>query len=215
MPITVDNISMSYKKKKGRLTEVISGRSFSAQSGKLTLITGRSGSGKTTLVNILSGLLRPTEGKVFYGATDIYALDDRELSRFRNEQIGCIPQGQSALLSLTVFENVLLPSAVYTAGGNRERALALLDEVGLGKLTDSYPDELSGGELRRLSIARALINEPSVIFADEPTNDLDDENAKSVLQLLRHIADSGKTVITVSHEALTHEFADVCIHIGS
>ena len=213
MPICASNVSMTYKKKKSRRTEALRNINLSAEAGSFTLITGRSGSGKTTLINILSGLLRPTGGSVSLSGTDIYSLDDKALSRFRNSHIGYIPQGQSALMGLTVIENVLLPAAVYGSDDKTQLAGELLERVGIAPLRDSLPEELSGGELRRLAIARALINKPEVIFADEPTNDLDDENAKCVLQLLRETADSGTAVITVSHEEEAKSYADSIFHL--
>ena len=178
-------------------------------SGMLTEITGRSGSGKSTLLNMLAGLLEPTEGQVLLDGADLYAMDDRERSRLRNTSIGVIPQGQTGLHSLTVLENVKLPSILYAKEScSDERAEELLDRVGIAGLKDVYPNELSGGEMRRLAIARALVMDPGVILADEPTGDLDDENTRSVLKLLRACADGGKAVLLVTHESEAAAYAD-------
>ena len=146
--------------------------------GQVTVVTGHSGSGKSTLLTMLAGMLTPTAGTVSLGGQDLYAMGDEERSRLRNERIGLIPQGHTALRSLSVLENVLLPSVLY-AGGERstKRAEELLASVGLSDLADARPNELSGGELRRVAVARALLMRPSVVLADEPTAGLDAQNA--------------------------------------
>ena len=183
------------------------------ESGKVTLITGRSGSGKTTLVNILSGLITPTGGIVTYDGRDIFALNDNEQSRFRGKTIGYIPQGHSALSSLTVRENILLPAALAKTENAEQRADELIALAGLAGLEKAYPDELSGGELRRLSAARALINEPKAVFADEPTNDLDDENTQLILALLKDTARKGAAVMIVSHDSAAEDYADITLRM--
>ena len=182
---------------------------FELKAGTLTEITGRSGSGKTTFPNILSGLLKPTEGKVLLDGRDIYSLDDTRCSILRNRSFGVIPQGQTAVSSLSVLENVLLPWRLYEkSAAPEERAEELLQRVGISELRDARPKELSGGELRRLSIARALIIDPDIIFADEPTGDLDDENTIEVLKLLKRSAEEGKAVLLVTHENEAEKYAD-------
>jgi putative ABC transport system ATP-binding protein len=210
MLIRAEKLGKSYTKKgrSGRIVRALQETDISLESGKLTVIFGRSGSGKTTLVNILSGLVRPTEGSVFYGDKNIFSMNDGELSRFRIKNIGYIPQGQSALSVLTVVENVLLPASLIGKDSAAE-AERLLEIVGLTELRNAYPNELSGGELRRLAVARALINKPAVIFADEPTNDLDDGNTRLVLDLLKKTAADGAAVVVVTHEQSAAAFADV------
>ncbi len=182
--------------------------SLTLEPGQLVAVTGRSGSGKSTLLNMMAGLLKPTAGRVWLDDTDLYALEDKERSRLRNQSFGIIPQGQTGLSSLTVLENVKLPFLLYGEEAPEERALALLEEVGIGNLANAYPNELSGGEMRRLAIARALIREPGIILADEPTGDLDDENTKTVLTLLRQAADRGAAVLLVTHEGEALPYAD-------
>lgn len=217
MLIRAENIGKTYIKKGRSKRSVTALRQTTAEfeSGRLTVIFGRSGSGKTTLLNILSGLIEPTEGSVKYDETDISALNDRELSSFRAGNTGYIPQGQSALGVLTVKENLLLPAALAGKKVSDEEADRLLEQVGLSKLGSAYPNELSGGELRRLAIARALINDPAVIFADEPTNDLDDENTKLVFELLKKAADGGKTVIAVTHDSVAAGYADTVFRMDA
>ena len=146
---------------------------------------------------------------MIYGEEDIYAKEDENLSKFRNRHIGVIPQGQTGLSSLTVLQNVMLPVWMYEDTVPEEEALNLLRKVGIEELKDAYPTELSGGELRRMSIARALIRKPDVIFADEPTGDLDDENTKIVLSLLKEIAAEGRSVLLVTHEKEAADYADI------
>ena len=183
---------------------------FVLQPGKLTEIVGRSGSGKTTFLHMLSGLLTPSEGKVLLDGTDLYAMDDNRRSLLRNQHIGIIPQGQTGLAGLTVLENVLAPAAMYgDPASRRQRASELLKLVGISDLEDVFANELSGGEVRRMSIARALINDPQIVMADEPTGDLDDENTEIVLQLLRAIAhEDGVAVLLVTHEKEAEAYAD-------
>ena len=183
--------------------------SLSVESGELVEITGRSGSGKSTLLNMVGGLLQPSAGKVLLDGQDLYALDDRALSRLRSEKIGMICQGQMSLRSLTVLENVMLPGLLYDRpAGLEAEARALLERMGIAALADARPDELSGGELRRVAIAEALIRRPGIILADEPTGSLDDENTEIVLRLLRQLADEGRAVLLVTHEAGAGKYAD-------
>ena len=176
------------------------------EEGQLTVVTGHSGSGKSTLLTMLAGMLAPTAGTVSLGGQDLYAMRDEERSRLRNERIGLIPQGHTALRSLTVLESVLLP---YAGGEHStKRAEELLASVGLSDLADARPNELSGGELRRVAVARALLMTPSVVLADEPTAGLDAQNAAGVLRLLREAAEGGAGVLIVTHESEARRYAD-------
>lgn len=181
---------------------------FTLPAGSLTEITGRSGSGKSTLLNLLAGLLEPSEGKVYLDGIDLYSLGDGPRSELRNRSIGIVPQGQTGLHSLTVLENVKLPFLLYGETASDEAALELLERFDIAGLRDAYPNELSGGEMRRLAIARALIRKPSVLLADEPTGDLDDENTRTVLSQLRRAADEGTAVLLVTHEREAAAYAD-------
>lgn len=177
--------------------------------GQLTVISGHSGSGKSTLLTMLAGILTPTAGHVRVEGTDLYSLRDEERSRLRNARIGLVPQGNTALRALTVLDNVLLPSVLYSRDeAPAARGRELLTTVGLADLAEAKPTELSGGELRRMAIARALLMEPSIVLADEPTAGLDSANATAVLTLLRDAANAGAAVLVVSHEAEARHFAD-------
>lgn len=211
MILRAENISKKYYRptKNTSHFEAVKSLDFSLEEGKVTEITGRSGSGKSTLLYMLAGLLKPSSGKVLLGDKDLYALKDEELSRLRNEKIGVIPQGQTGLFALTVLQNVLVPAAIYGETSTLEaRAKKLLEEVGIADLADAKMTELSGGEMRRMAIARALIMNPEIIFADEPTDDLDDENTRVVLELLKKTARTGKSVLLVTHEASAAQYAD-------
>ena len=178
-------------------------------SAGLTVLTGRSGSGKTTLLNMLSGLLLPTAGRILLDGTDLYAMEDAALSRLRCEKIGVIPQGQTALHSLSVLENVLLPVQLLDKKADRtQEALALLEHLGIAALQSDRPAALSGGELRRVAVARSVINHPALLLADEPTGDLDDENTAAVFRFLREYADQGAAVLVVTHETDAAQYAD-------
>lgn len=192
--------------------------SLSLEPGVFVALQGRSGGGKTTLLNMLAGLLVPSAGTVRLDGQDLYALADAELSRLRNAQLGVVPQGASPLFALTVCENVCLPLTMYGAVPAAQAegcALALLERMGIAELADALPQELSGGELRRMAIARALVGGPRVLFADEPTGDLDDENTEVVLRVLRETADAGTAVFIVTHEEQAAAHADRTLRLDA
>ncbi|MBR1797049.1 MAG: ABC transporter ATP-binding protein [Clostridiales bacterium] len=185
---------------------------FEIKEGEVIAIMGRSGSGKTTFLNMLGGLLTPSEGKVTLDGTDIYSLSDNERSKLINSNIGIVPQGQSGIDSLTVTENILLPYCLYHKDNEADKyAKELIKFVGIEDIADCYPSQMSGGELRRMAIARALINRPGIILADEPTGDLDDESTRSVLELFRRLAQDKVAVLMVTHDELAGNYAD-CIY---
>ena len=201
--LRAEKLSMRFYRRTGQANHFFAVKDVSLElhPGEVTLLTGRSGSGKTTLLHMLAGLLTPTGGSVWLDDADLYSLPDAALSRLRGDRIAVIPQGRSAVDTLTVLENVLLPAQLNGQRGNAEDALRWLDALGIAKLRDARPAELSGGELRRMAIARALSGSADVILADEPTGDLDDENTKTVLALLRKSAvEDGKAVLLVTHD---------------
>ena len=211
MIIEATGLTKEFARARGgkRLFTAVHPLDIGLEERQLTVVSGHSGSGKSTLANMLAGILTPTAGQVRLDGTDLYSLRDEELSRLRNERIGLVPQGHTALRALTVLDNVLLPSVLYSKDeAPTERARELLAAVGLGDLADAAPTELSGGELRRMAIARALLMDPAIVVADEPTAGLDSANATTVLTLLRDAADRGTAVLVVSHEAEAQRFAD-------
>lgn len=211
MIIKADAVSKTYPRKssESNFFYAVKETSLELKEGTLAVILGRSGSGKSTLLNMIAGLLTPSSGKVLYDNTDIYSLNDKDLSFFRNKNIGMIPQVQSVLPNLTVMENITLPHMLYEKNNNADKyAEELLERVGISHLKDVYASDLSGGEMRRVAIARALIQKPSIILADEPTSDLDDENTKNVFEIFKKVTAKGISVLIVTHETESKEYAD-------
>lgn len=163
-------------------------------------ITGRSGSGKTTLLSLISGLTKPTSGKVLLNGVDIWSLSDENQSMLRNQTIGFIFQFPSLIPFLNVVDNVRLPVVFRkTKIEDYHRAVELLKTVGLSERMDSYPSQLSMGEQKRVAIARALINRPKIVLADEPTSDLDEATEKEIMQIIKKIHENGTTIVMVTH----------------
>lgn len=210
MSLEAQSITKEYKRK-GKKSSffALKNTDLVLADGELTVLKGRSGSGKSTLLNIFAGLSKPTSGKILLDGTDIYSLGDGPLSVLRNTLIGVIPQEHFAIHTLSVLQNVCLPSVLFHKVEDVEsRGLELLKLLGISELAGSSPSELSGGELRRMSAARALINNPRVILADEPTGDLDDENTELIFELLRKKACEGASVLVVTHENDAEKYAD-------
>jgi putative ABC transport system ATP-binding protein len=171
--------------------------------GHFVAIMGRSGSGKTTLLNILGCMDTPDEGRYFLEESEVSSMGDDELSHVRNRYMGFIFQSFHLLPRKTALENVLLPRDFHEEGLreiDRQRALALLDRVGLSNRIDHRPNELSGGQRQRVAIARALINEPRVVLADEPTGNLDSRTSDAIMELLQELNRDGQTIVMVTHE---------------
>jgi putative ABC transport system ATP-binding protein len=193
------------------------------EPGKFYVVSGHSGSGKSTLLHMLCGLLVPSSGNVLLDGANLYSLADEELSRLRSRKIGFLPQGQTAIYSLNVLENVLVPYTLHGAKArledgydmSREYALSLLGQMGIEGLSHIMPSELSGGEIRRMAIARALIRRPAFLFADEPTGDLDRENTHIILRLFRSLADQGTSIFLVSHDTEAFDYGDVMFHMDN
>ena len=195
-------------KRRGVSFRAVDDIDFSIDTGDFVMIEGESGSGKTTFLNLLTGLTEPTSGDVLISGKPLKNIGDKELSKIRNQKIKYIPQGESLLSALTVRENILFP---YTIGGlektSYERLLEVSDKLGITDLLDEYPSELSGGEMRRATIARAVINKPSLIIADEPTGSLDSANTSRVMEIFKNIASEGTAVIVVTHQKETLGYA--------
>ena len=209
--LIAENVSKRYFRRTGQANHFYAVRNVSLElrPGEVAVLMGRSGSGKTTLLHMLSGLLTPTEGAVKLGDADLYRLNDGALSRLRNRRLGVVPQGRSAIDSLTVLENILLPGALYGGAGDAGLARRWMDALGIADLENARPAELSGGELRRVAIARALTQQPEALLADEPTGDLDDGNTDRVLEVLRDAAKAeGRIVFIVSHDDEAAQIAD-------
>jgi len=192
-------ISKSYRIASRKIT-VLDDVSLSVAEGEFLVIRGESGSGKSTLLTILSALDRPDAGRILIENRDITDLDEDRLAPLRNTTFGFVFQSFHLIPSLTVLENVMFPAELAGDRRGRERAGQLLERVGLSSRSDSLPHQLSGGEKQRCAICRALVNHPAIIFADEPTGNLDSVNGRAVLELLLELrAESGTTLILVTH----------------
>jgi lipoprotein-releasing system ATP-binding protein lolD len=188
--------------------------SFSVDKSELVYIKGKSGSGKSTLLNLIAGLLRPDSGSVNFNGVDISTYSDEKISEYRNVSIGYVPQSLGTLPNLTIAENVELPFHIYKKQDSaRERALMLLDKMHILELKDEFPRSLSGGELKRVLLARALMNEPELIITDELTSDLDSATTKDIMKILYDIHESGTTLIMVTHDDDIIRDKDRVIHM--
>jgi len=182
--------------------------SFSVKKGEFVLIIGSSGSGKSTLLNMIGLLDRPTEGRVLVDGFDTSDLTDNEISAFRNEKLGFVFQFANLLADLTVLENVLLPSQIQFDSTTNNRAKEILEKVGLKDQLFKRANKISGGQAQRAAIARGLVNNPTIVLADEPTGNLDSVTAKNVVEIMKKMAkDLGQTFIVVTHERA--QFGDV------
>jgi len=182
--------------------------SFSVKKGEFVLVIGSSGSGKSTLLNMIGLLDRPTEGRVLVDGFDTSDLTDNEISAFRNKKLGFVFQFSNLLSDLTVLENVLLPSQIQFDSTTNNRAKEILEKVGLKDQLFKRANKISGGQAQRAAIARGLVNNPTIVLADEPTGNLDSVTAKNVVEIMKKMAkDMGQTFIVVTHERA--QFGDV------
>ncbi|MEM8782921.1 MAG: ABC transporter ATP-binding protein [Planctomycetota bacterium] len=203
----------------GRELRVLDGVDLEIADGECVAILGRSGSGKSTLLHLLGGLDRPTSGAVFFRGTDVFAMHELAIDRYRSGRVGFVFQQYHLLPELSAWENVRLASMIGRGRRDadsakpskrapKERAAALLERVGLGDRLSHKPAKLSGGERQRVAIARALMNEPSVLLADEPTGNLDADTGASVMALFEELHDGGQTMVLVTHDAKVAARAD-------
>lgn len=198
--IRADNLHRSYSIGKKQV-EVLHGLSLQIKPGEKVFLCGPSGAGKTTLMYTLAGLEPPQQGSVLINDRDIYRMSLKQRALFRNEYMGFIFQNYMLMPELTALENASLATAIAGTEAT-ERIKALLEKVGLADRMDHLPNELSGGEQQRVAIARALAHDPAIIFADEPTGNLDSRNGNQILDLLFSLAEEGgKTLVTVTHDS--------------
>ncbi len=216
MTIELKNISKKFVQNNKNRT-VLKNISLKLKPGKLSVITGISGAGKSTLISIAAGIQKPSSGKVLWDGKDINQFNDDEISFLRNKNVGFVSQEYSLILSLSVLDNVRLPFYLVNDRKNKnhktnetelqKRAEELINQLGLEKVKHSFPGTLSGGENRRAVIARALINDPKVIIADEPSSNLDSEQGKKIMDIFKSLSEKGKTVLIVTHD---EKSASVC-----
>ena len=198
--IRVENVTKNFIRNKKNF-DAVHDVTLHIKKGEFAAITGHSGSGKTTLFNMIAGLIHETSGKIYIDDNELTAMKDEEKNTFRNANMGYVLQGQSLLSNFTILDNICMPAYLSSdAGEFRERAMELLEQIGLAEFANEYPSNLSGGEIRRVSIVRAMLNNPKVILADEPTSNLDPENSHKVMQMLQDISKSGTTVLLSTHE---------------
>ena len=216
MILNVSNLSKTYTRR-GEEFNAVDDVEFFAWSGDFSVIYGESGSGKSTLLSLLSGINRPTQGSIIFNGADFANLTDAEISAIRNEVIGYVPQESVFLPHFTVLENILLPKALRNGQKIEVRSIAdvtdaglasTLETLGIAHLVQEMPAELSGGELKRAAIVRALVNKPEIIIADEPTSNLDETNAKIVFELLAELAQSGTSVLVATHDPRGFKYGD-------
>jgi putative ABC transport system ATP-binding protein len=189
--------------------DALDGVTVSFERGRFSAIMGPSGSGKSTLMHILAGLDRPTSGSVVLDGTEITNLDDGDLTKLRRDKLGFVFQFFNLIPVLTAEENIVLPLSIAGEKPDREWLAKLIDTVGLGDRLTHRPAELSGGQQQRVAVARALVSRPAVVFADEPTGNLDSKASEEVLQLLRRAVDEfGQTVVIVTHDPEAASHAD-------
>lgn len=214
--LKLENITKIYEKNNEKIIAV-DNVNFTFLSNKFYAVMGHSGSGKTTMLNILGTLENPTKGILKINDKDVHEFNEKHLSKLRNKEIGFIFQNYALDPNLKAIENVMLPMYInefIKKEDIKKKALELLKYVNLGERMNHYPKELSGGEMQRVGIARALANNPKIILADEPTGNLDEENEKIIFNILKELAKDGKCVIVVSHNENILQYADVVLKMN-
>ena len=211
MLLNIDNLSKTFQLPDKKVN-VLSNINLTVAEGELVAIVGASGSGKSTLLGIAAGLDKPSSGSITLCGDDLNTLDEDALAKLRNEKLGFVFQAFQLLPTLTALENVLLPLELLgIKAGDAERAKALLEGVGLAERLDHYPIQMSGGEQQRVALARAFINQPKVLFADEPTGNLDAETSEKIVEQMFALNDEyNTTLILVTHD---QELAERCDRI--
>jgi len=213
--IKLTEITKDYVLSEDLVINVLKGVNLEIKNGDFTAITGKSGSGKSTLMNILGLLDTPTTGKYILNGTDVSDMEEDELARIRNKEIGFIFQSFNLLPRLNALENVILPS-IYAGMKEEERkkrAKEILESVGLGEKINNRPNQLSGGQQQRVAIARSLMNNPNLILADEPTGNLDTKSGNDVMDILKNLNKDGKTIVLITHESDIANQAKKIVHM--
>ena len=199
--LEIKDIRKTYKRR-DRKINVLGGINLTVEKGTFNVIEGESGSGKSTFLGVLAGLIDPDEGSVTYSDTDLSSLNSNEKAKIRRHDIVYMPQLQEVIPELTVSDNIRLVDVFDNEKQENtdQRLSYIIERLGLSDLKDEYPDDISGGELRRLVVARTIYSRPKVVLADEPTNDLDKQNREVIATVFRELTESGITVIAVTHD---------------
>jgi putative ABC transport system ATP-binding protein len=207
--IEMKNVNKHYSSG-GDVVEALRGVDICIEAGEFITVMGQSGSGKSTLLSVLGGLNHPTGGEIEMAGVKLYQLPSEQLADFRARKLGFVFQSFHLISYLTAMENVMLPLAIVRMKSAEKRAAATkaLERVGLGAKLDRLPNQLSGGEQERVAIARAIVNNPDILLADEPTGNLDSKTSEEVMMLFRELNDAGQTVVMVTHNADNCSYAD-------
>lgn len=212
--IEINNVKKQYTSG-GEVVEALAGVDFTIETGEFITIMGQSGSGKSTLLSVLGGMNHPTSGSVEMAGVRLYELPGEKLADFRAQNLGFVFQSFHLIPYLTAIENVMLPLAIVKMGSaaKRETARTALQRVGLGAKGDRLPNQLSGGEQERVAIARAIVNAPHILLADEPTGNLDSATSDDVMALFRELNDHGQTIVMVTHNPDNGRYSDRTIRL--
>ena len=212
--IEINNVKKQYTSGDD-IVEALRGVDISIEAGEFITIMGQSGSGKSTLLSVLGGMNHPTSGSVEMAGIKLYELPGEKLADFRAENLGFVFQSFHLIPYLTAIENVMLPLAIVkmSSAAKKTAASQALERVGLGKKLDRLPNQLSGGEQERVAIARAIVNNPHILLADEPTGNLDSKTSEEVMALFRELNDAGQTVVMVTHNPENGTYSDRTISL--
>lgn len=209
--LKVEKLSREFKRN-GEKFLAVDGVDFQIHEGEMAAVIGQSGSGKSTLFHMISGMIRPTKGSIQIQGKDVVNMTNAEFTRLRGTDVGYIMQGQNLLQNLTVLENIYLPISM-NRNETDTNVEELLETFGLSHLASEYPENLSGGEQRRVSIARAFVQKPKIVIADEPTSNLDPENAKIIMEFFKKIAAEETTVLVSTHNMDFVSYVDRCFEM--
>lgn len=212
--LIIKNIEKIYGKEDNKVY-ALNGIDLEIEPNKFTAIIGPSGSGKSTLLHCMAGLDKPTSGNVYLDDIDIYTMNDDKLSKIRREEFGFIFQSYNLIPVINVYDNIVLPVSVDGKKEDKDYINTLIKKLGISSQINKFPNELSGGQQQRVAIARALANKPSIIFADEPTGNLDSKTSKEVMDMLcMSVKEFNQTLVMITHDEKIAKMADIVVTIG-
>lgn len=212
--LKISNLKKIYGKDENKV-QALDGINLEIEPNKFTAIIGPSGSGKSTLLHCMAGLDKPTSGNVYFDDVDIYTLNDDELSKIRRDEFGFIFQSYNLIPVINVYDNIILPVSIDGKKEDKKYINALIEKLGISNQINKFPNELSGGQQQRVAIARALANKPSIIFADEPTGNLDSKTTDEVMDILKVcVKEFNQTLVMITHNSDIAKMADKVITIA-